>query len=144
MEIYRHVLIFPVLFCYRHGFELAVKEIVEKFGRIAKIESSKLSKDHSLNKAWNDCRKVIIEICGEMEHDQYLESIDQLIAEFESIDKTAETFRYASNKSGEILDLPEGTYDLENLKKSITSTKNFFTGAYNMIGDYADKYDSCN
>ena len=27
MEVYRHVLVFPILFCYRHGFELEIKEI---------------------------------------------------------------------------------------------------------------------
>jgi hypothetical protein len=46
----RHDLIYPVLFCYRHGLEMAIKWIVSRYG--PSVGGTKLTLDHNLWQLW--------------------------------------------------------------------------------------------
>jgi hypothetical protein len=47
----RHNLVYPILYCYRHGLELAMKWVIGIFGRLAGVYSADYL-DHDLWKLW--------------------------------------------------------------------------------------------
>jgi len=44
----RHFLIYPILFNYRHGLELAMKWIIDRYGRYADVCLKEAERDHDL------------------------------------------------------------------------------------------------
>jgi hypothetical protein len=42
----RHELVYPILFCYRHGLELAMKWIIGRYGRFAGISRDEPQHQH--------------------------------------------------------------------------------------------------
>ena len=60
----RHYLIYPILFTYRHGLEVAIKWVLDRYGRYAAIDG--YEKDHRLDKLWRTCRQVIVEFSGDI------------------------------------------------------------------------------
>jgi hypothetical protein len=59
----RHHLIYPIMFCYRHGLEVAMKWIVGRYGPSAGVPKP----NHNLWDLWLCCKKIIIEIAGDSE-----------------------------------------------------------------------------
>ena len=107
-----YYLIYPILFNYRHGLELEIKWVVDRYARYAAIEE--LERDHNLQKLWKLCRQVIEEVGGPS-CDGSVETVVRIVNEFLNIDPSSFAFRYATGKKGREIRLPIFSIDLENI-----------------------------
>lgn len=133
----RNILIYPILFCYRHGLELAMKWIITRYGGAASISAPKL--DHDLWKLWQSC-KLVIEYSDNGDTKD-VQVVEEIIKNFHGLDKSGESFRYSTNKKGDLIPLPDGPKSLDNLRDVMQGVANFFDGcdAYlNELASYDD------
>lgn len=124
----RHFLIYPILFNYRHGLELAMKWIIDRYGHYAGVRLQEAERDHDLWGLWRRCKQVIIEVGSEGEDDEALCVVEQIVKDFHDLDKSAMAFRYSTDKKGTTIKLPDTSVDLENVKDVMEALNNFFTG----------------
>jgi hypothetical protein len=121
-----NVLVYPILFCYRHYIELALKYVLLMYGGLGGVEPN--TKDHDLEDLWRDVRRVI-ETTSSGEEDPDLEAVEAVIAEFAKIDRGSFTFRYPTDKKGQLLEIAVERVDLERLRDTMNGVTNFFMGA---------------
>jgi hypothetical protein len=120
----RNELIYPILFCYRHALEMAMKWIVRRYGSFASVPPPKL--DHDLWQLWQAC-KAIFEFSGE-DADGTNEVVEKVIKEFHDLDSQGFSFRYSVNKKGALIRLPDGLIDLLNVRDVMRRVAGFFDG----------------
>ena len=117
-------LIYPILYCYRHYIEVALKEIVEDHGQWMGITLSK--KDHNLRELW----KLFLQIALAYHHDPSNEAaivVSNCIEEFAQVDPGSFAFRYARDKrSDALIPLGFGAIDLVNVLDVMNGIQNFF------------------
>lgn len=124
----RHFLVYPIFFNYRHGLELAMKWIIDHYGRYAKVSLKAKERNHDLLKLWKRCKKVIIAVGSEGENYEPMHSVEQIVKDFHDLDKNNMAFRYSSTKSGTAINLPDISFDLDNVQDVMEGVDNFFTG----------------
>jgi hypothetical protein len=122
----RSDLIYPILYCYRHGLELAMKWVIDLYGRFADVDSADYL-DHDLWKLWTACKKVILEV-GSDGDDESLHGVQQIVKDFHELDKLSMAFRYSEDKKGITIKLPDQPIDLDNVKNVMQAVHNFFEG----------------
>jgi hypothetical protein len=119
----RNALIYPILFNYRHGVEIAMKWIITMYGG----RSADKIEHHDLWKLWKLCRPIAEE--GASEDDcKTLDVVEKIIKELHDLDKDALAFRYWRTKDGTLIKLPDGLIDLENLRDVMEGVAGFFQG----------------
>jgi hypothetical protein len=122
----RNDLIYPILYCYRHSLELAMKWVIVMYGGLAGIHAADYL-DHDLWKLWTACKKVILEVGSDDDSDD-LQAVQQVVKDFHDWDKSSITFRYSYDKNGVTLKLPDHPIDLDNVKAVMRAVQNFFSG----------------
>lgn len=125
----RHSLVYPILFNYRHALELAMKWLIARYGRYAHVDEPP-AKDHDLWKMWRLCRQIIEEIGGD---DEALEIVEQLVKDFHDLDRSALSFRYATDKNGTPITLPREQIDLNNVRRVMEGVDRFFGGVDGLL-----------
>ena len=123
----RQELVYPILFCYRHALEVAMKWIIGQYGRHAEIVPNDYL-DHDLWKLWQACKKVILEIGSDGETEALL-AVQQVVKDFHDLDKSSFAFRYSMDKNGMVIGLPNKPFDLSNIKDVMEGVDNLFIGA---------------
>ena len=121
----RHFLIYPILFNYRHGIELAMKWVIARYGRYSSAEIGDIE-HHNLWQLWKLCKQILIEVGSE---DESIPVVEQIIKDFHDLDKSALAFRYSRDKNGALIALPDRTIDLENIRDVMDSVSHFFDGS---------------
>jgi hypothetical protein len=111
----RDVLVYPILFNYRHGLEAAMKWTIELYGGCIGVGLDE--KDHNLWTLWSLCKKILMEARLPDERDDDIRAVEQVVKEFHEIDKYAMAFRYSKNKNGAMIPLPDMRVDLENVQR---------------------------
>lgn len=119
-------LIYPIVFCYRHYLELAMKWVLSIYGRHAGISGN--TQSHKLEELWPKCRKVL-EHFDPVDKDGALNAVEGCIAEFAKVDPGSYHFRYPTDRDGGEILLKVNAVDLANLRKTMDAIDNFFTGA---------------
>ena len=125
----RHFLVYPILFNYRHGLELAIKWIIEQYGAYVEVHLDANDRNHDLWNLWKLCKQVLIEIGGERIGSEGLAAVEQIVKDFHDIDKSGVAFRYSRNKDGATIQLPKTPVDLLHIQQVMEGVDNFFTGA---------------
>ncbi len=125
----RHFLIYPILFNYRHGIELAMKWIIAMYGRYSNVKIDDIE-HHNLWQLWKLCKQILIEVGSE---DEAIPFVEQVIKDFHDLDKSALAFRYSRNKKGVLIALPDGMIDLENIRDVMEAISGFFDGADGLL-----------
>jgi hypothetical protein len=120
--------VYPILFCYRHGLELAIKWNIDRYGRYASIPKEEDYAHHNLWQLGQACRKVILEVGSDGETDALL-AVEQVVKDFHDLDKGSFSFRYSTDKQGAVIQLPNAPFDLTNIKDVMEAVNNLFTGA---------------
>lgn len=122
-------LIYPILFCYRHALEVAMKWFIQKYGHHigADLEHSN---HHDLWLLWNICRRIFEKGSDDRAS---LQAVERIVKDFHEIDKGSFSFRYAVDKKGVIIDLPSLLLDLKNIKIVMDGIKSFFIGADGLL-----------
>ena len=133
----RHFLIYPILFSYRHGIELAMKWVIARYGRYSTAEIGDIE-HHDLWQLWKLCKQIIIEVGGE---DDAIAVVEQVIKDFHDLDKSALAFRYSRNKKGALIALPDGMIDLQNIRDVMEGVSHFFDGVDGQLDANASAVD---
>jgi hypothetical protein len=123
----RHELVYPILFCYRYGLELAIKWIIDRYGRYASIPKEDHI-HHNLLQLWRVCKQVILEVGSDGETEALL-AVEQVVKDFHDIDRASFSFRYSTDTNGVVIALPSDAFDLENVKHVMDAVNNLFAGA---------------
>lgn len=126
----RHKLIYPILFSYRHGLEMAMKWIVSRYGKYAGV--SPPEPVHNLWQLWQSC-KLIFDCFGG--GDPEVGTVGKIVKEFHDLDRSGLSFRYSVNKKGVLIRFPDGLIDLANVRDVMTGVDHFFNGADAVLDD---------
>ena len=90
------VLIYPLLFSYRHHIELRLKKII-KSGNLLLEDGTDYPDNHRLTKLWKDSKTIITKVCTDENLEKMVEimgKIDPYINELDDIDQRSDAFRY--------------------------------------------------
>ena len=124
-DIDRHDLAYVIIFNYRHGLEVAIKWVLDRYGRYVDIRDR--GQNHDLATLWRMCKRVITELGGPGD-DAALGAVEKIVLEFHALDPTSFAFRYSKSKKGETVELPDIVVDLVNLQDVMEGVNNFFVG----------------
>ena len=120
----RDILVYPIIFNYRHGIELAMKWVISQYGHYSTVHIDDID-GHNLWKLWQTCKEIITEVGSE---DEAISVVEQVIKEFHDLDKSGQAFRYANDLRGDIFRLPYRRIDIQNIKDVMEGISNFFSG----------------
>ena len=126
----RNTVIYPILFNYRHGLELAMKLIIVRHGGqgIHGIDDN-----HNLWKLWTRCRTIIEQY--ESLDVEASDVIEQIVKDFHDLDKSGITFRYGWGKDGKEIKQPDDVIDLENIRDVTEGVAGYFEGLDGWLND---------
>lgn len=130
-------LIYPILFNYRHGIELAIKWVIVQYGRYSAVQIDKIE-HHNLWKLWQICKQIIIEVGSESED---ISHVEQVIKDFHDSDISGMAFRYPNNKNGALFTLPDGMVDLRNIRDVMEGVSHFFDGVDGQLNHHSGAVD---
>src|SRR5690349_6664863 len=100
----RNLLIYPILFNYRHGLEAAMKWTIEQYGSLANITLN--DRNHDLLGLWTLCKAIFATVSAPESENEGVEAVEQIVKDFQQIDKIGTAFRYSKNKDGAVITLP--------------------------------------
>lgn len=120
-----HALIYPILFNYRHAIELAMKWIITTYGHYSSVRIP-TSDHHRLWALWGLCKQIIVEVGSA---DEAIPIVEQVVKDFHDLDRSGQTFRYATTTNGRLLQLPDYKIDVENIRDIMDGVAHFFDGA---------------
>ena len=132
------LLIYPILFLFRHHVELQVKYILSVWCDYEEEDFGQKYGTHNLKYLWDECRKVLDEVFPG-EDDEATDAVEEMILELNEIDPQSMSFRYPINKKGEISFGEERFFSWENLYLAMQKMSNYFDGVSVGIGDYYDQ-----
>jgi hypothetical protein len=121
----RHTLVYPALFNYRHGLELAMKSVISRYASYANVEVPNTN-HHDLLRLWEVTKQIIVAVGSE---DPALPMVEQVVKDFHDLDRGSDAFRYARDRRGALIPLPDGAIDLRNLRDVMEGVEHFFEGA---------------
>jgi hypothetical protein len=121
---HRDRLLYPVVFCYRHYLELALKYVITTHGQLAGVSPN--TEDHDLDKLWPDVRRIIESVDPDNANGPDVEVMQRCVAEFAKIDPGSFTFRYPTSKKGLPVVVAFEYLDLKQLKETMEGIANFF------------------
>jgi hypothetical protein len=127
----RDLLIYPILFNYRHGLETAMKWTVEQYGSLGNVTMA--DRNHDLLGLWKLCKEIFAAV-NAPENDG-VEAVEQIVQDFQQIDKSGTAFRYSKNKDGAVITLPGDRIDLGNVQRVMEAVGNFFKGTDGWLDD---------
>jgi hypothetical protein len=130
----RHELIFPMLYCYRHGIETGLKWIISQYGRQVRVTRPNLNETHNLMDLWGDCLKIY-EACGTRADDEANAAVGRAVKQFHDWDKAGMRFRYATSKQRRAATFQYENIDIENLKEVMTAIAHFLSGSDGWLND---------
>lgn len=119
----QNFVIYPILFSYRHGLELAMKFIILHYSRQG---LDGVNEDHDLWKLWKRCCAIIEE--HEQHDDEAKKAVEQIVKDFHDLDRSGVTFRYGWGKDGKQLELPDHLVDLKNIRDVMDGVQSYFNG----------------
>ena len=124
----RHFVIYPILFNYRHGLELAMKWTIAIYGtrEIDGIDQIGKNDRHNLLKLWKLCVKIRKRFGAN--DDDATRAVERIVKEFHDLDKAGITFRYGWSTDGKAIEMPSRVIDLENVRDVMDGVAGYFRG----------------
>jgi hypothetical protein len=133
---YRDTLVFPIVFLYRHYFELRLKEIIEHGSKLLD-EEYQIPKHHDLMIIWTQAKKLVLKIWPDSPN-QNFKHIDSVLIDFINVDKMSDAFRYPIGTSG-MANLQGCTHiNIKSFVELITPVIEDFEGMVYGISVYED------
>ncbi|WP_286778940.1 MULTISPECIES: hypothetical protein [Sphingobacterium] len=139
------LLIYPLVFLYRHYFELRIKEILFCYREFDDTKDL-LKRTHKLTENWGRCKDRItimkqrgLNIQGTSEEN--LECVDRVIAEIDLYDERSDAFRYPYDKNGNPTLIFFNKIDISNFLSSISSSISVLEEITSMISVTIDFKD---
>ena len=128
----RDVLVYPIVFLYRHYVELQLKEIAVIAARLAG-RTTKVPAHHKLLDLWREVRKAVVEVGGFANED--LTRAEKYLKQLDTADPRSETFRYPYTVKGERIQMPVGILDLEAFRNAMTRLGNFLDSGVDYLAE---------
>jgi len=134
-----NLIVFPILFLYRHYIELALKEIILTATQYLKKEHSTIN-SHNLSQLWKETKKLISEADLNIPKDDIV-AVENQISQFHELDKSSMTFRYPVDKQGNIFKNLSDYINIENVREILDGLHAWCFGLVCMLGEYEDVKD---
>ena len=128
--------ILPIIFLYRHYIELLLKEAVET-ARAAQGEEIGYPKHHNLKNLWAEAKDLIRQHYG-VDAPREIDFVDPCIEELHQHDPESFSFRYPTDKDGNINLRGLSHINLRNLYETMDRIASFFDC---IVGDLACKIE---
>jgi hypothetical protein len=120
-------LIYPMMFNYRHGLEVAMKEIISEYGAAVNVSLSD-DKDHNLLELWK-LYKLMSDELSPQGGDGADKAVGLVIQDFHELDRSAVAFRYSTNKDGAKFKFASGVVTIARLKDVMEGCQHYFEGS---------------
>ncbi|MGI4850677.1 MAG: hypothetical protein ACRYGR_01885 [Janthinobacterium lividum] len=133
----RAVLVYPIIFAYRHYIELALKAGIATFGRYAGVKSD--WKNHRLESLWIKFAAIQKEITG-IEPDEADAVVEGVVLEFAKVDPDSFAYRYPCDKNGKLLPVEHSELNLAGLKAVMDRVENYFGGCESAMGAVVENF----
>ena len=133
---WHNILVYPLIFLFRHFLELRLKEIIAASKQLANHDLE-LVKNHNLMQLWNQFKKQLLAIEPDTTDQEELKNIERLLNEYHAIDPNSESFRYPTDRNDNP-SLNLNTVDLENFANVIEKMMYFFDSKLEMVLVYVD------
>ncbi|OEU56998.1 MAG: hypothetical protein BA871_14595 [Desulfuromonadales bacterium C00003096] len=128
----KDLLVYPLVFLYRHYIELRLKEIIRDGNQLLDI-SKKFPKHHRIDELWKECKRILEEVEVPSKD---LEAVEECILQFTEKDPISMAFRYPTDKKDN-LSLPGLSHiNLRNLAEVITRIGSLLDSASDGISEY--------
>jgi hypothetical protein len=130
---FQDILVFPVIFLYRHYIELILKDIIRD-GYNLLGENKDFPQHHKIKELWIETRKILEKIIIDCPKTD-LDAVEEIIIQFSEKDPLSMVFRYPFDKKGNksIDDLKN--VNLRHLAEIIDGLHSFLYGAQCVVGE---------
>jgi hypothetical protein len=151
------VLVYPIVYLYRHHIELVLKSIVEVAAALLDRELTEPDRrtlgGHDLSRLWDTTRPLLNPVCALVPHppfpDDDLQGIDSYIRQLHEHDPDGQRFRYAttkpkrSDRRGTAVGIPSLNSDLKlvNIRAfayAVEKLADYLEGIEGWFGDLQD------
>jgi hypothetical protein len=124
-RVIRYSLIYPIVFCYRQYIELSLKDLIGSYG--PRVGIPRPGNIHSLKTLLKAYRKTLREyhINDPLRADI---NVSKCILEFDRLDPSSFTFRYATGSDGRPYPISMEAINLERLRDTMEGVGNYFDG----------------
>ncbi|PIP49125.1 MAG: hypothetical protein COX14_00950 [Chloroflexi bacterium CG23_combo_of_CG06-09_8_20_14_all_45_10] len=144
----QNVLVYPVMFLYRHYIELQLKEIIIN-GRRYLGERRRFPLGHDINQLWQDCRSIVQAMDTNIEpnlteeqrreFEDLYDNLGSYINILGELDPNSQTFRYPIDRDGNPIEIDFAAIYLKQLPELINridySLAGIATGVYDILSD---------
>ena len=139
------LLVYPVLFLYRHFLEIGLKYDLIVLRRYFR-EPPKLPTHHRLDILWQEIRSLSEREWNSEEHTEYYDAMGHRINEFQQVDNQSFAFRYPVTKqnTSTLDNLPDvygsgkAIINLLQVKEIVHEMAGFILGTIDMVADYEE------
>lgn len=134
-KAYQDLLVYPIIFLYRHYFELQLKNIIIDGCKLLNLKRKHI-KSHKIDKLWEECAEIFKKIWPNPAQEDF-EIINECIKYFSEKDFSSMTFRYPVDLKGNP-SLPSGLrhINLKNLLRTVKKASSLLDGAALAISEY--------
>lgn len=131
----RDILVFPIIFSYRHFLELSLKYHLATFGPAVGIEPK--WKSHYLDTLWSDFL-AMLEHYGTKDPDEADPVVGEIILEFAKIDPRSDSYRYPVDRQGNPLPVAYFDLHLPTLADVMQRVAGYFSGCDGYLNSLLD------
>jgi hypothetical protein len=129
--------VYPILFLFHHHLELRLKHIIRIYYDYENINEA-VPAHHDIVQLWNIGKKFILDL--NKGHDRTpVTTVEGIIKDLESLNRSSEGYRYAFNKKGGRTILVDKTVNIQHLSKLIPKINSFFDAVCMQI-DHVKEY----
>lgn len=129
----------PMLYCYRHYLELALKHLIVKLRSMSGIGAKlNLNREHGLIRLWNEATHHANDIFGEVDSvvENTDKNVERILNEIHQFDSNSQTFRYHRDKQGRSQDASIPEAYLPELIALMRGLRNYFRAWEDRIWDF--------
>ena len=139
------LLVYPVMFLYRHFLEIGLKHDLTVLKRYFR-EPLKLPPHHRLDILWQEVRSLMEKEWNTAMHTEYYDAIGDRITEFQQIDEQSYAFRYpvtkqntsSLNSVSNIYEEGKAIINLMQVKEVVHEMAIFIEGTIDMVAAQED------
>jgi hypothetical protein len=135
----RDTLIYPILFLYRHHFELVLKETLWKAQVLLDIDSEP-DLHHNILKLWQRFKPIVHTLPGgdNQESKERIREGQEILQWFCRVDKDSEAFRYPRDRRGKHSVPGIRILNLEKIREKCEALANFLAGCRCAVDEHFD------
>jgi hypothetical protein len=107
------IVVYPLIFCWRHFLELKLKELLHDTRRLHEQDDGEPQTSHGLVKRWKAVRDNLLRLNGKARAD--LRNVDEVVRQFVQYDPESYSFRYPTERDSKT-STQDGVPTLINLR----------------------------